>query len=287
MSEQMFRLHSTPRDFASAWAPELSEFSKFSQDRTNKGVFDTHLAFANLSQRFVGTLLNSSSANSEGSSERSRRPAGPSTTLHVRALIDDYREHGSPSAEAKKQGAVDPIDELLERTYSRLQQIAHARIQSGGSLKRREEALDLLHAAWVSRIRKALQPGRPEIKNTAHFFALSAELIRQTLIDMERRSKTARGEANAIVGKTNDEGRSQVDDATDGFASLNLYGQVDVTDAIQQLPEDEREVLTLSIINGLSRRETADVLKLTESEVRTKLDRAKESLAKFLQAYNN
>ena len=60
-----------------------------------------------------------------------------------------------------------------------------------------------------------------------------------------------------------------------------------ITHALKEVPEDYRVVFTLREITGLSVKETADILQITETNVKVRLNRAKAMLRKKVeQTYN-
>ena len=60
-----------------------------------------------------------------------------------------------------------------------------------------------------------------------------------------------------------------------------------ITHALKEVPEDYRVVFTLREITGLSVKETADILQITETNVKVRLNRAKVMLRKKVeQIYN-
>lgn len=66
---------------------------------------------------------------------------------------------------------------------------------------------------------------------------------------------------------------------------LSDEGKKALDDAIQQLPESLRLVFLLRDVEGLSIKETADALNLTETNVKTRLLRARLALREQLSAY--
>jgi RNA polymerase sigma-70 factor (ECF subfamily) len=57
--------------------------------------------------------------------------------------------------------------------------------------------------------------------------------------------------------------------------------------AIQQLPEDQRAVIVLRLVEGYSVVEAAKMLKVPEGTVASRLSRAQKALRKFLQPILN
>ena len=66
---------------------------------------------------------------------------------------------------------------------------------------------------------------------------------------------------------------------------MSTEGQAHLNRSIEQLPETLKVVFLLRDIEGLSTRETADVLELTESAVKTRLSRARFQLRELLSDY--
>ena len=141
---------------------------------------------------------------------------------------------------------------------------------------------DVLQSAWAGQLGRMLSPEGPEIRDTRHFFCLAAHAISQALTDLRRtegrhrsRLRTA-AEAGVIANDLQPAGRS-----LDPEAALAL----DVKDAFEAVPEKDRVVFSMRKCSGYSRSETARLLDMTESEVRTCVQRCQEMLTRRLAAY--
>jgi RNA polymerase sigma-70 factor (ECF subfamily) len=66
---------------------------------------------------------------------------------------------------------------------------------------------------------------------------------------------------------------------------LSGEGKKALDDAIHRLPESMRIVFLLRDVEGLSIKETAEALGLTETNVKTRLLRARMALREVLSAY--
>ena len=66
---------------------------------------------------------------------------------------------------------------------------------------------------------------------------------------------------------------------------MSSEGRAQLNRSIEELPETLKVVFLLRDIEGLSTRETADVLDLSESAVKTRLSRARFQLRELLSAY--
>jgi len=66
---------------------------------------------------------------------------------------------------------------------------------------------------------------------------------------------------------------------------MSTESRANLDHSVQQLPDGLRAVFLLRDIEGLSTRETADVLDISESAVKTRLSRARFRLRELLSAY--
>jgi RNA polymerase sigma-70 factor (ECF subfamily) len=128
--------------------------------------------------------------------------------------------------------------------------------------------VDEMLSAVVERLMKAMREARPT--NVRQFFALAGQHMRWELNDMARRL---------------DE-RPRAVELPEELADAAISSQTGLTpaarrifDAIDQLPEDEREVFDLVRIQGLSQAEAARVLEVSPMTVMRRLNRSLQSLA--------
>ena len=66
---------------------------------------------------------------------------------------------------------------------------------------------------------------------------------------------------------------------------MSTEGRAHLNRSVEQLPETLKVVFLLRDIEGLSTRETAEALELTESAVKTRLSRARFQLRELLSTY--
>jgi RNA polymerase sigma factor (TIGR02999 family) len=126
------------------------------------------------------------------------------------------------------------------------------RERSGHSL----QATALVNEAYL----KLVDCKRMRWENRAHFFAVSAKLMRRILVDHARRHNLKRGggvqhvalEDSAIVGATPDEDLVALDEA------MHALAQIDPRKA---------QVVELRFFGGLSVEESAEVLKVSQITV--------------------
>lgn len=89
-----------------------------------------------------------------------------------------------------------------------------------------------------------------------------------------------------------EDGEAQALDVPDSAPSpeeqvIALDEQSRLNDALQALDEDQRQILILRAVNGLSYTEIAEALHLKEGTVKSRLARAREQLRKKLQQNGN
>lgn len=89
-----------------------------------------------------------------------------------------------------------------------------------------------------------------------------------------------------------EDGETQALDVPDSAPSpeeqvIALDEQSRLNDALQALDEDQRQILILRAVNGLSYTEIAEALQLKEGTVKSRLARARDQLRKKLQQNGN
>jgi RNA polymerase sigma-70 factor (ECF subfamily) len=187
------------------------------------------------------------------------------TTLAVQSFLDRLAD-GEPAEPV--------VRALLGRSAERLHLLCSTLLfQSYPRLTRPPVNLqaDEMLSAVVERLLKAMREVRPE--NVRQFFGLASRHMRWELNDMARRlDERSRGVAlheSAVAAP----------ETSGSVISLNTKRMLE---AIEGLPEEEREVFELLRIQGLSYAETAEVLKVSESTVHRRLNRGLVSLEEKL-----
>ena len=178
------------------------------------------------------------------------------TTAAVQRYLDALA--GDPPADTL-------IRALLDRAVGRLQLIcANLLYRSYPRLTRPPVNLqpDELLSAVVERLLKALQEVRPQ--TVRQFFALVNQHVRWELNDLARRLDQQPTPVEL------DEQDVPAPPSTTSV--LSLEGQR-MIEAIERLPEDEREVFGLVRIQGLSYSEAAEVLGVSPKTVQRRLNR--------------
>ena len=117
-------------------------------------------------------------------------------------------------------------------------------------------------SAVIERLLKAMREVRPQ--NVRQFFGLANRHMRWELNDMARRldEKSAALPLQDSAVAAPESSGSMINDNTKRML-----------EAIEHLPDEERETFELLRIQGLSYNETAEVLKVSESTVHRRLNR--------------
>ena len=158
----------------------------------------------------------------------------------------------------------DAVADVGERLIAFLPNLRRFAISLCGA---RDVADDLVQAACERALASAerFEPG-------TRFDAWMFRILRNLWIDQVRRQKTT-GVQDDISERHDIPGSSGVREAE---ARLTLKT---VAEAIDDLPDEQREVLLLVCVEELSYRETADVLDIPIGTVMSRLARARKSLA--------
>jgi RNA polymerase sigma factor (TIGR02999 family) len=171
-----------------------------------------------------------------------------------------------------RDGGRDTLDELLPLVYAELRRLANSYL----SRERENHTLQptaLVHEAYLRLI------GQNEIawQNRAHFFGVSARLMREILIEYARgRNRQKRG----------GEFKTQIalDDAI-GFTNRKVLDVVAVDEALSKLEKlDERQarIVEMKFFGGLTVDEIGEVLDISTATVKREWSTAKLILHRML-----
>jgi RNA polymerase sigma factor (sigma-70 family) len=188
-----------------------------------------------------------------------------STTAAVQRFLDALAGDASP----------EPIvRELLDRAVRRLQLLSGAMLHRGYPRLTQpplnletDELLDGVVAGLLT----AMRTVRPQ--TVRQFFALATQHMRWQLNDLARRL-----DKQPAVAGLDEEGVP----AAPGSGSGLTPDARRMLDAIEKLPEEEREAFNLVRIQGLTYPEAAEVVGVSSMTVRRRLNRARLLLAEQL-----
>lgn len=147
------------------------------------------------------------------------------------------------------------LDRLTPIVYHELHRLAR-RYMRGERTGHSLQATALVNEAYL----RLVDYKRMHWQNRAHFFAVSAQLMRRILVDRARRHNLKRGAGYEQV--------SLDDTATlDKPAGEDLVALDEALTALAQFDPRKAQVIELRFFGGLSVQETADVLKVSAMTV--------------------
>jgi RNA polymerase sigma factor (TIGR02999 family) len=158
--------------------------------------------------------------------------------------------------EAVQQGDPKAADVLLPLVYEELRKLAAHKMSQqppGQTL----QATALVHEAWL----KLVGSGREQWEGRKHFFSAAAEAMRHILIDRARRRLALRHGG----------GQQRLDiDEVEVAAPVEQETILALNEALAELQKTDpakAEVVKLRFFVGLSERETAEILGLSERTI--------------------
>jgi RNA polymerase sigma factor (TIGR02999 family) len=162
-----------------------------------------------------------------------------------------------------RAGDEQALDALVPLVYNELRRAAHRYLQH----ERPDHTLQstaLVHEAYL----RLLKQGTHEFENRAHFFAISAQLMRQILVEHARRRKAAKRYAGYTV--TMDDGFS-----AEKTKRLDLVALDDALNGLAELDPRQSRIVELRFFGGLSVEETSHVLGISPKTVKREWATAK------------
>ena len=171
---------------------------------------------------------------------------------------------------AWSDGDADALGRLTPVVYNELHRLAHRymkRERPGHSL----QTTALVNEAYV----RLVDYKRMQWQDRAHFFAVSAQLMRRILVGHARRRNLKRGGGMLHVS---------LDEAAvmGGNRAADLVALDDAMNALARFDPRKVQVVEMRFFGGLSLEETAEVLKVSSVTVRRDLRTAKAWLYREL-----
>lgn len=147
-----------------------------------------------------------------------------------------------------------------------------------------DDAFDLSQEAFLKAWKNL-----PNLKADAAFSTWLFRLTSNECIDFLRRAK--RQKTVSLTVESDDDGEVQLDmpDPAPGpeESVVRAEDQALLQKAMDALPPDHRQILTLRIVDDLDYRQISEVLGIAEGTVKSRLARARENLRKNLAALGN
>ena len=182
-----------------------------------------------------------------------------------------------------REGDERAYEELMSRAAHRLRRLTHRMLAGFPHVRRWEETDDVLQAALL-RLYRSLGEVQPD--STKAFFGLAATQIRRQMIDLARHYYGVYGQG--ALHHT-DPGRRAADDSGGVLARASLADRPEdlqswtaFHEAVEQLPEDEQETFGLVWYGGLSQRDTAELLGVSERTIIRRMNRARLAMHDLL-----
>ncbi len=174
-------------------------------------------------------------------------------------------------------------DELLRSVCDRLERLTRKMLRSFPDVERWEQTQDVLNVSLL-KLLKALDEVTPH--SVKAFYSLAATQIRRQLLDLAKHYRGAYGlgtnqasNANFGVSDQSDPRLNPPDPHSDPH-DLDLW--IGFHEAVEGLPTEEREVLSLVFYHGWKRKDIAELFQVDERTVRRKWSSACERLRKAL-----
>jgi RNA polymerase sigma-70 factor, ECF subfamily len=187
--------------------------------------------------------------------------------------MERNEQHGSDVSEllrAWSGGDHTALDRLTPIVYRELHRLARRYMKCerpGHSL----QTTALVNEAYM----RLVDYKRMEWQNRAHFFAVSAQLMRRILVEHARRHNLKRG--GGIQHVSFEEGA-----VVDGGRATDLVALDDAMNALARLDARKAQVVEMRFFGGLSVEETAEVLKVSAVTVMRDWNTAKAWLYREL-----
>ena len=187
--------------------------------------------------------------------------AGPRT---MQEFADGAESTITRYLQAWSDGDAGAREHLFELVYARLSQMAANRLRNeNGGLTL--ETRDLVHEAFL----KLVDQQRVRWQDRAHFFNISARIMRRILVDHARRAKSSK------------RGGDQILVSAEEVATIAVRGTPDLIELHRALEVLERQdsllarVVLLRVFAGLTQEEAAEILDVSLRTVARSWRRAK------------
>jgi len=162
-----------------------------------------------------------------------------------------------------RAGDEQALEALVPLVYNELRRVAHRYLRH----ERPDHTLQstaLVHEAYL----RLLKQGTHEFENRAHFFAISAQLMRQILVEYARHGNAAKRDAGHMLTLDDNMGLVKT-------RGVDLVALDDALKALAALDARQSRIVELRFFGGLSTEETAGVLGISSATVKREWATAK------------
>ena len=164
---------------------------------------------------------------------------------------DQQSSEVSRLLQAWSQGDETALARLTPMVYKELRRVAHRELKKEWA-QQTLQTTALVNEAYI----RLVDTQRIRWEDRAHFFAISAQIMRRILIDYARRNNLKRGRGFQHVSL-------EEADPPDITEDPDLIALDDALNALQQFDPRKAKVVELRFFGGLSVEETAEVLRIS------------------------
>lgn len=182
--------------------------------------------------------------------------------------VSELSEKKSMSVQVVTQLLVDwrngneaAFNQLMPIVYDELRRIAHRYLRREGSGHSLQTA-DLVNEAYL----KLINQQDVDWQNRAHFYAVSANIMRHLLVDHARTRQRAKRGGQTILIAFNDETTAQ--STPNSAKSIDLLALDQALNRLAEFDERKSRIVELRYFGGLSYEETAVVLGVSEITIK-------------------
>jgi RNA polymerase sigma-70 factor (ECF subfamily) len=178
-----------------------------------------------------------------------------------------------------RDGDLQAREELCRAVCGRLEQLAQKMLRRFPRVRDWVQTDDVLQNSLM-RLLKALKSLRPE--NTREFYGLAALHIRRELLDVARRYRGAKSGQSTFGPRPGDSGEFDDLPDPDFTEAQELERWCAFHEEVEQLPAEEREVVSLVFYHDWTQEEVAEVFGISERTVRRRWRTAMRTLHRHL-----
>ena len=170
------------------------------------------------------------------------------------------------------RGDTDARNQVVTHTCERLRLLTRRMLRGYPTVKRWSETDDVLQNAML-RLHRSLSDVRPE--SPRQFYGLAATQIRRELIDLARHFHGPQG-----IGANHhtDDGKVVGAKPNEGVEPENLESWTEFHEAVESLPDDQREIVSLLWYEDMSQPEAADLLGISLATLKRRWQAARLTL---------
>ncbi len=164
------------------------------------------------------------------------------------------------------EGDMTAFEELVSSNYTHIYNLCYRMMRNS------QDAEDMLQESMLKAWRKL-----KSFKQTSSFSTWLHRIAANTCLDAIRKRK----DSSVSMEVMEEKGRHLTDDTSADFTERSIQKDM-IQDALQDLKERERLIIILKDVQGYSYEEIADILSCPMGTVRSRLSRARVTMAEIL-----